>query len=343
MAREVLITPAALVKPAPVRFLHAGLVPLSSLTMLLGVQGWGKTTYLINLFARATRGELPGDLFGEPVPCLLASAEDDPETTLVPRAIAAGADLDLLHFVSVANGEHEEGLILPHDTPLLIEAAKQTGARAIGLDPIAALLSSATDSHKDADVRRALAPLSQLASDQALALIGVGHFNKAQGSDPLARALGSTGFTAAPRSVMVFGPDPDCEKPEASGRRLLAHAKSNVAPRAQSIRCRLKSVMIEAGETEIPTSRVVLGEQSNRSAQDVLAIPSDEERSALGEATDFLLAHLNGSPIRSKELQIAARGAGISEATLRRAKSDLKITAVQKGDGWYWQLPEVST
>ena len=28
MTREVLITPAALVKPAPVQFLHPGLVPL---------------------------------------------------------------------------------------------------------------------------------------------------------------------------------------------------------------------------------------------------------------------------------------------------------------------------
>ena len=272
--------------------------------------------------------------------CLFASAEDDLETTLVPRAIAAGADLELLHFVSVSDGEHEEGLVLPQDTPLLIEAARQTGARVIGLDPISALLSSATDSHKDADVRRALAPLSRLAADQDLALIGVGHFNKAQGSDPLARALGSTGFTAAPRSVMVFGPDPDCQEPESSGRRLLAHAKSNVAPRAQSIRCRVEPATIEAKGVEIATSRVVLGENSERSAQDVLAIPSDEERSAFGEATEFLLAHLNGSPVRSKELQLAARGAGISESTLRRAKSSLKITAIQQGDGWYWQLPE---
>ena len=141
---------------------------------------------------------------------------------------------------------------------------------------------------------------------------------------------------------MVFGPDPDCQEPEDSGRRLLAHAKSNVAPRAKSIRCRVEPVTIEAGGKQITTSRVVLGEHSNRSAQDVLAIPSDEERSALGEATEFLLARLNGSPVRSKEMHAAAKGAGVSEATLRRAKSDLKITAIQKGDGWYWQLPEVS-
>jgi len=54
-------------------------------------------------------------------------------------------------------------------------------------------------------------------------------------AEALARTVGSVAFTAAARSVIAFGYDPDDEDSAHSGSRVLAHAKSNVGPLAQSL------------------------------------------------------------------------------------------------------------
>jgi hypothetical protein len=41
-----------------------------------------------------TRGTLPGEFYGEPKSVLVAAAEDSWSQTIVPRLIAADADLD---------------------------------------------------------------------------------------------------------------------------------------------------------------------------------------------------------------------------------------------------------
>jgi KaiC/GvpD/RAD55 family RecA-like ATPase len=76
-------------------------IPLGGVTLLAGQEGSGKTTILANVLARATRGQLPGDLIGDPVGCVYATAEDSHSRTLAPRMAAAGADLDRIFFVEV--------------------------------------------------------------------------------------------------------------------------------------------------------------------------------------------------------------------------------------------------
>ena len=60
---------------------------------MAGQEGSGKTTILADVLARATLGQLEGDLLGEPVGCVYATAEDSWSRTLAPRLSAAGADL----------------------------------------------------------------------------------------------------------------------------------------------------------------------------------------------------------------------------------------------------------
>jgi len=68
-------------------------IPLGALTVITGTEGSGKSLTAAWLAARVTRGQLPG-LFAD-TPCNVVwinGGQDDPNTTVVPRLIAAGAD-----------------------------------------------------------------------------------------------------------------------------------------------------------------------------------------------------------------------------------------------------------
>ncbi len=75
------------------------------------------------------------------------------------------------------------------------------------------------------------------------------------------------------------------------------------------------------------------------SAEDLIAFSlSEEDRSALAEAKEFLQAELAGGPQSVDNLNKTARQAGISEATLRRARMSLGIKPTKAGFGGPWQI-----
>src|SRR5262245_4234546 len=98
----VIFTSAASIKPKAVRWAWHGRVPLGMLTLVVGNPGQGKSTFLIKLAACLSRGQLDGDLAGEPVHVGIATTEDAIEQVVVPRLIAADADLARVHVIEVA-------------------------------------------------------------------------------------------------------------------------------------------------------------------------------------------------------------------------------------------------
>ena len=80
--------------------------------------------------------------------------------------------------------------------------------RLIILDPLSAFLG-VKDSHRDSDVREVLGPLSQMAAEFGVTVIGIVHLNKTQSSDPIARFIGSTGIIASARSAYLVHGDDD--------------------------------------------------------------------------------------------------------------------------------------
>lgn len=82
------------------RFALRGRVPLGAITILGGPPKQGKSTWGFDLAARLSRGEADGDLYGEPVASVLLSFEDHHGATVIPRLIAARADLARVHLLS---------------------------------------------------------------------------------------------------------------------------------------------------------------------------------------------------------------------------------------------------
>jgi putative DNA primase/helicase len=144
--------------------------------------------------------------------------------------------------------------------------AREVGdVRLLIVDPVVS--SIAGDSHKNAEVRRGLAPLVTFAESLRAAVIGVTHFSKGtQGRDPLDRLMGSLASGAAPR--LVFAASKKVGEDGAEEGRVLVRGKSNIGPDGGAITYCLEQAELPRG---ITTSRVTWGGTIQGSARAILA------------------------------------------------------------------------
>ena len=340
--RRVALVRASEVTAERIRWVHAGRIPMGAVTIIAGRQGLGKSTYTIAVSAQATRGRLHGDLRGHPADVVYASAEDHRAAVLRPRFEAAGADLDRVHFVTV-EGLGSDELSLPGDLASLATEVGRVGARILVLDPVVAHLPLALDAHKDQHVRQALAPLARLAEKHRLAVVALMHLNKAAGMDVLDRVSGSIAFTAAARSVLAVGKDPDDES-----TCLVIQAKPNLAPAGlPAIRFKVETRFVPdpRGDEPIETAGIAwLGEVDGVHSSAILrASGGEEERSEQAEATDRAREVLASGPRDARE---AERIVGASHSTFKRVRKTLGIVSELQRDpstgrvtGWLLSLP----
>ena len=345
----IVLLRAADVEPIKPSFAWDLRIPLGSVSLLAGQPGLGKTLLATELVARLSHGQLAGGLMGRPVDVLYLSAEDSPSHTLVPRLTAAGADLERVTFLTIRDAVGERGLALPDDIDKLADAIRCADARMVVIDPVVAHLATGLDSHRDHSIRRALAPLAALADESAVAIVGVVHLNKSASSDLFGRIGGSIGLTAAARSVLVMGADPDAGAD--STERVVAHGKSNLSALAPAVRVRIESRIVHGAEEPIETAGIAwLGEAPNMHVSDLLGALGEDraELSPRREAEMFLRELLADGAVPSAVVKKAAGEAGIALASLRRAKTAIRAKARKVGmpgggdEHWEWSLPEAA-
>lgn len=339
--RRVVSRPASAIVPAPVRWAWKDRVPLAASTLLAGREGVGKGAFATDLMARWSRGQLAGDLRGEPVDVAIMSIEDDPERVLVPRLTAAGADLDRCHLLSASLSGLDSPLALPADVAGLKVRLREIGARVLVVDVPNAFMAGGFDSHKDHDVRQAVAgPLTLLATALDAAVVLIVHLNRAPSTVVLDRIAGSLGLSRASRSVLAV-----VENPDAEAERLLVLAKSNLGRlEVPSLRFR-----IEGAEVATPTGPasagcvVHLGEAPAVTARNALQVSDTEDRTARDEAREWLTDLLGVEPLPAAQVKALAAKAGLSWSTVRRAKTDVGVESKRWGrpgeeGGWCWAL-----
>ncbi|EPX97786.1 MULTISPECIES: AAA family ATPase [Ralstonia] len=337
---RLLLTCAAEVVPEAITWLWPDWLPAGKISLLAGSPGTGKTTLALAMAAIVTKGGTwpDGSRMKKPGGVLIWSSEDDPADTLVPRLMAAGADLRRIHFAqAVAN---ENGELQPFDPArdmhLLSERlAEMQDANLLIVDPIVSAVSG--DAHRVNDVRRNLQDLVNVAAAHRCAVLGISHFAKGtRGASPAERVIGSQAFVALARMVLVAGKD------EAAERRILARAKSNISPDDGGVSYSIE--LVEAG-VGITASRIVWGELIQGTAREILGDveheEDQEERTERDEAADFLRSMLEDGPASVKVIKSDAAGAGYSWRTIERAKRELGVEARKAGmkEGWVWVLP----
>jgi putative DNA primase/helicase len=225
----------------------------------------------------------------------------------------------------------------------LSNAIEQIGdVRLVIIDPIAMVATK--DSHRNAETRRDLQPIAELCKTTGAAALGIHHLAKGTaGREPQERLVGSIAFAAVARVVMIATKLP-AQDSDGGERRVLMRAKSNIGPDEGGLAYGLAQTEL-GNHPGVFASRVVWGELIEGTAREVLAEAEemDEEQSPRDEAVDFLKSHLANGPIPANEIHAAARKEGISTATLRRAKGELRIRSTRigfgKGSLAQWEMP----
>jgi hypothetical protein len=301
------------VEPEEVELLWPSWLALGKLALVDGDPGLGKSATTLDLAARISAGKvLPDGASCQPSGVVVLSAEDGLADTIRPRLDAAGANLcRILALATVPDKNGHDRLIsIPEDIPLIEKGIRRVGAGLVVVDPLMAFLSGATNSYRDQDVRRALAPLAGLAERTGACVLVVRHLNKAPANNPLYRGGGSIGIIGAARMAFVVGKDPQDEN-----RRVLASTKNNLAKPP-------KSLMFTLEEADSGAVCVNWLGESEVSAKELLATPQDQEHAeARSEAVEFLNAVLSDGPISASQVKEEAEDAGISSARLRGRRS----------------------
>lgn len=322
------------------KFLKKDWYPLDVVTIIAGRGGEGKSSLALCDLAAATRGELEGDKKG-PLTVAITAIEDS-KAMQVARLKALGADLDKVRFVDLARVDTHTGEVVSEEAPSLPRdlAAARSALEAEKtdvwlIDPLTAVIPGKLNSREE--VRAALDPLTALARDLNISIIGICHFNKGAGlaSDKLA---GSAAFRDVARSVILAATDKD------SGERVLTIDKSNYSGAAgRSYAYSLDTVAMRDSEGEaftVPVARI-LGE-SDRSVQDIIDNQGEEERNEAEEFIyEYLIAHDGEAP--AKDIFNAAKKEGISIDRMKKGRIKMRnpsVKAIRKGfgGGSVWQL-----
>lgn len=175
-------------------------IPYGKVTIIQGDPGEGKTTMVLQIIAKLTKGEPvlpvkdgeeePTEKADEPVNVIYQTAEDGLGDTIKPRLVV--------------------------------------------LDPIQSFLGAEVDMHRANEIRPLMKRVSVLAEKYHCAVVLIGHMNKNSTGKSSYRGLGSIDFQAAARSVLIVGRVKN--EPET---RVVCHVKSSLAPEGKSIAFRL--------------------------------------------------------------------------------------------------------
>lgn len=290
-------------------------IPYGKVTIIQGDPGEGKTTLILQIIARLTKGEsLIDEKEQPPINVIYQTAEDGLADTIKPRLLSADADCSKVLVID------------DRDTPLtmrdvrLEQAIVETNAKLVVLDPIQGFLGADVDMHRANEIRPIMKHISELAEKYKCAIILIGHMNKCSVGKSAYRGLGSIDFQAAARSVLIVGRIKD--EPEI---RVVCQTKSSLAPEAKAVAFRLseENGFEWIGELDITADDLLSGTAKGTKKQ---------------AAMDFLENLLADGQMAQTEIIELARQKGISDKTLRNAKDELKIKSKRVNNQWHWSL-----
>jgi hypothetical protein len=348
---------ASTITPRIVRWLWPGHLACGELEILTGIPGIGKSQTHCFVIATVTAGrDWPDGAKGMPPRSIvMLTAEDNAAHTVIPRLIAAGADLDRVHILNrIRKDNRDRMFLLQEDIEELEQIIRNDPAIAlVTIDPITAYLGGGKhfDSHRASDVRNQLGPLKDLAERTGVAFSAITHPAKRPGAKALDHYIGSQAFIAAPRlghiAIPEFEEGSD-GKPAATGRFLYATPKHNIYREMPTLAYKL----IEASggfdpeaEKEIQITRVEWCGEVGISADQALAAASPATKGrATASAVTFVLDVLaSGLALRSAVIE-RAEERGFSEKQLRAAREKAGVLSRKEPRTaqtiWWWMKPE---
>lgn len=308
------------VQSQEIEWLWYPFIPYGKLTIIQGDPGDGKTTMVLNLAAKLSKGEAMDENMKvtEPVNVIYQTAEDGLADTVKPRLELAGADCERIIVID----ESDKSLSMVDER--LEEAIVRTGARLLILDPIQAYLGGGMDMNRANEARDMTKKLGALAEKTKCAIILIGHMNKASGNKAAYRGMGSIDFFAVARSVLLVG-----RVEGEPNTRAVVQIKNNLAAFGHPKAFALSEEGFQwIGDYEITVDEVLGG------------IAPKANKMELAKQMLRELAETQ-SAVLSNEIFDRADELGISKRTLENAKKELGIRARKINNAWYWELDKV--
>ena len=333
------------VKPETLLFLWPGRVPLKFGTAFLGDPDMGKSLLSLDLMARLSRG-LPfldgAENVHGPLESILLSTEDDPNTIIVPRLMAAGADLKKIHLVDAVRMfddeeevEEERQLTLESDLAVIREKITTNPAiKLLVIDPLSNYLGS-RNLMKEQEIRSVLMPVVTMAQDLSIAVVVIMHHSKTEGRSAMHKAIGAVGAVGCLRMAWSFVKSQDDENV-----REMLQSKKNLG-KFPGLRFATESAKVKIDGSDTDQARIQYLDVSNASIESILAAQEDKEGKKDKRAVAFLKEHLphDGTHHSDPIIQKARDEHGISKTTLLRARQELGITTEKIANQWFWSWP----
>ena len=308
------------VQSQEIEWLWYPFIPYGKLTIIQGDPGDGKTTMVLNLAAKLSKGEALDENMKvtETVNVIYQTAEDGLADTVKPRLELAGADCERIIVID----ESDKSLSMVDER--LEQAIVRTGARLLILDPIQAYLGGGMDMNRANEARDMTKKLGALAEKTKCAIILIGHMNKASGNKAAYRGMGSIDFFAVARSVLLVG-----RVEGESNTRAVVQIKNNLAafghPKAFALS---EDGFKWLGDYEITVDEVLGGITPK-------ANKMEQAKQMLRELAE------TQSAVLSNEIFDRANELGISKRTLENAKKELGVQTRKINNAWYWELDKV--
>jgi len=235
---------------------------------------------------------------------------------------------------------------LTTDLPILEQKINEIGdVVLVVIDPVSAYVGVGNlNNSSTTDVRGMLAPLTRLAEEKKISIIGIMHFNKKSDvTNAMLRIADSLAYVAAARHVYVVVDDPENDK-----ARLFVKAKNNLAPDKNALRFMVGTRMVGHDpdtQAEIWAPHIIWDSKHVEvtATEAMEAEGNGMKHAAQREAEEFLRSKLANGPVSKEELEEEAEANDISPSgALRRAKRKLRVQTwkEKKLDGrWFWELP----
>ncbi|MGI8556848.1 MAG: AAA family ATPase [Solirubrobacteraceae bacterium] len=311
---------AELSRAKPPKWAWQDRIVLGYLNLLVGNEGIGKGTLIAWVISQLTRGQMPGDLFGEPVAVGVIGDEDSFDDVWTPRLQAAEANLDLVFDLQ---WEHGDAVDLTADMPDVEDAVKRHKLRVLFFDQILDNIGSDTNEFRQREIREAMRPVRSFAQRTETAALASLHPNKR--AESFRQLVYGSGFNQLARSALWVAAHPEDE-----GRRVLLRGKGNLSAPPRAVEFDIEACRFEANGYTFDEPKAVRFSVSDVTAQDLLeASGKPAAPSKVGDAQALIEAMLprDGEWHRAKAIFEAAQAEGVDERTVQRARDKTGVGA----------------
>lgn len=306
---------AATIEEQATEWLIPGYIPRYQITVLAGDGGSGKTTIECALAAAVSTGEpcflSQGVPFkAEPENVLFLSGEDDFARVLERKLRIAGADMEKIFTVQISSVSFSRIKFNSEEMAHLVQTVKPS---LVLLDPMQQFVPPEVQMGQRNAMRQCLGSLISLGERYGATFVIVCHTNKQSGVSGRKRISDSADIWDIARSVLIVGDTGE------DRLKYLSHEKSNYGEMQRTILYSLD------GERAIFRSYSDL-----KDADYVRADRMPRPAPARQEAKELIIQTLreNGGRMKADHVDTALKGMGVSQATLNRAKAELKKQSV---------------